>query len=489
MSGQLQATNAVLAASVAGLPGQMLGASNVFTASNRFSGALVATNGYNQFAGSFAGDGSGLTQVSAAGLVGALNALQLPPNVVYAEQLVGTNVNLLSTLGVLSLNDTAVPLMAKNVLNTNSLDAYDVMLGVTRMTNLFEARSGVQPNVLSIDAVGRLSIGRNGAPAQAMAHFGSAMLQTSTTNSSFLKFDSMNPDRQRSGGWGLSHALGDNPTDPRKNKLWSWGFNYGAQNGRHSPNEPNLYMNMETWWEPWPGASDDDHQMELYWQYGNHNGTFGMRPWGLLLRGSNFIQNDLYVDTFTIGSGDGLRDSIFRVQTRRAPNQGGTALMQGVLQIVPGTPMGGQLYMNNSAIFMADGAEGSARVLQLGPSGGEFLLSGQSDQSSPSAGIFESGFTYHHLQARYSTNVAMTVFGNPSQATNLMEFRRQRGEVGVPLAAVSGAGVINAAGYQVSGVSGVTTNVAFLAPGGVTNTLVFSRGILVEVRAGPPPAP
>ncbi|NDA65068.1 MAG: hypothetical protein EBY09_00265 [Verrucomicrobia bacterium] len=84
----------MLAASVAGLPGQMLGASNVFTGSNVFSGALVATNGSNQLVGSFSGNGGSLTNLSATALAGLLSAGQLPVDVVYAAQLLASNVAL-----------------------------------------------------------------------------------------------------------------------------------------------------------------------------------------------------------------------------------------------------------------------------------------------------------------------------------------------------------------------------------------------------------
>jgi len=378
-------------------------------------------------------------------------------------------------------------LVLHSKLNTNSFVAYDVMLGLTRTTNIFEVRSDVDPNVTSFDALARLSLGRGGAPARAMAHFGSSML-SSTTNNAFMLFDSMDPDPQRTGGWALSHALGDNATDPRKNKLWSWGFNYNAKNGKHSITEPSIHMNLETWWEPWPGASDDDHQMEMYYQYSNHNNTFGMRPWGLLLRGSNYIQNTVHVDDFAVGSGDGLRDVIFRVQPRRAPHDGGVARMKGVFEIAAGTPMGGLLYLNNAGMRMGDGVAGNETALLLEYSQGEFQFTG-GPTPAPGKGVHHSGFAYQHFSPRYPTNVTVSVFGARSQTANLMEFHSERIGAATPLAAVSATGVVNAQGYRTAAGVGLSTNVAVLAPGGITNTLVFSGGLLVEVRAGPPAAP
>jgi len=549
LSGRLVGTNAALAASLAALQTQWLTGSNVVSGSNYYSGALVATNA--TLTGSFTGNGAGLTNVAVGALAGTLTSGQLPASVVYTTELQATNASLQSAFNmsllsisndfssrlvatntalvagavlgtnyeaamatllvaipnqILSSNnvhvgsnyfsgpatfrpssEVQVPLVLHSKLNTNSFVAYDVMLGLTRTTNIFEVRSDVDPNVTSFDALARLSLGRGGAPARAMAHFGSSML-SSTTNNAFMLFDSMDPDPQRTGGWALSHALGDNATDPRKNKLWSWGFNYNAKNGKHSITEPSIHMNLETWWEPWPGASDDDHQMEMYYQYSNHNNTFGMRPWGLLLRGSNYIQNTVHVDDFAVGSGDGLRDVIFRVQPRRAPHDGGVARMKGVFEIAAGTPMGGLLYLNNAGMRMGDGVAGNETALLLEYSQGEFQFTG-GPTPAPGKGVHHSGFAYQHFSPRYPTNVTVSVFGARSQTANLMEFHSERIGAATPLAAVSATGVVNAQGYRTAAGVGLSTNVAVLAPGGITNTLVFSGGLLVEVRAGPPAAP
>jgi hypothetical protein len=50
----------------------LLNATNVFTGTNRFAGVVIATNGNNQFAGSFTGNGGGLTNLYPANLIGAL---------------------------------------------------------------------------------------------------------------------------------------------------------------------------------------------------------------------------------------------------------------------------------------------------------------------------------------------------------------------------------------------------------------------------------
>jgi len=228
--------------------------------------------------------------------------------------------------------------------------------------------------------------------------------------------------------------------------------------------------------------------MEMYYQYSNHNNTFGMRPWGLLLRGSNYIQNTVHVDDFAVGSGDGLRDVIFRVQPRRAPHDGGVARMKGVFEIAAGTPMGGLLYLNNAGMRMGDGVAGNETALLLEYSQGEFQFTG-GPTPAPGKGVHHSGFAYQHFSPRYPTNVTVSVFGARSQTANLMEFHSERIGAATPLAAVSATGVVNAQGYRTAAGVGLSTNVAVLAPGGITNTLVFSGGLLVEVRAGPPAAP
>jgi hypothetical protein len=52
----------------------LLNANQVFTASNRFAGVLVATNPLNQISGSFVGNASGLTNLNASQLTGTISA-------------------------------------------------------------------------------------------------------------------------------------------------------------------------------------------------------------------------------------------------------------------------------------------------------------------------------------------------------------------------------------------------------------------------------
>ncbi len=65
--------DAVLSTNVA-----LLGGTNVFTQTNQFAGVVVATNAANQFVGSFAGGGAGLTNVPATNLTGVLTSAQIP---------------------------------------------------------------------------------------------------------------------------------------------------------------------------------------------------------------------------------------------------------------------------------------------------------------------------------------------------------------------------------------------------------------------------
>ncbi len=62
----------------------LLNGTNVFAGTNRFSGVVLALNSSNQFTGTFAGNGGGLTNVTVNGsqIIGALPLAQLPAAVV-----------------------------------------------------------------------------------------------------------------------------------------------------------------------------------------------------------------------------------------------------------------------------------------------------------------------------------------------------------------------------------------------------------------------
>ncbi|NBV22696.1 MAG: hypothetical protein EBS05_12370 [Proteobacteria bacterium] len=470
LTAQLQATNAVLVAGLTAMPGQLLSASNIFTGSNRFAGMVVATNGSNQLAGSFSGNGGGLTNLSATALTGSLSRLQLPADVLYAGQLSGTNVNMLAPLGVLTTNPANVALVLQNAVDTNRADPFDVAVGAVSFANLFEARSGVISNVLSVDAIGRLSLGRGGALAGALAHFGGQALRTVTTNNAYLFFDSADPDPAWRAGWSFEHQLGKNPVDPRNNKIFKWGFN-GSGAGT---NEPVLQLNLETWWEPWPGATDDEHQMELYYSYVSYDRKFTVRPWGMVLRGSNFIQSDFHVDQFGIASAVATQPESFIVTPFRPPATGCRTVIQGHLELTRGNLIGGALLLNGTGLEVSDG---TSQTLGIVYNDGQFHLHGH-NSPDPGSGLQFWGFNYVNMLPRTATNVTLNVFGVAGQATNLMEFRASDTTL---LAKVDQNGVVSATGFQVGTVPGISTNIPVLVPGGLTNTLVFSNGILVNV--------
>ena len=60
----------------------LLNGANVFSGTNRFSNVLIATNLNNQFLGVFAGNGNALTNLAATNLSGAVSLAQLPSGVV-----------------------------------------------------------------------------------------------------------------------------------------------------------------------------------------------------------------------------------------------------------------------------------------------------------------------------------------------------------------------------------------------------------------------
>ena len=139
---QLLTTSNALNAGIAAVTPQLLGASNVFSGSNTFTGAVTATNGNNQFTGAFAGNGAGLSNVTAAGVSaanvsGLLSSGQLPGDVVYLAQLLATNAALRAQAAadlasasnglsgrLLDTNSALVQLVAnEGLLRTNALAA------------------------------------------------------------------------------------------------------------------------------------------------------------------------------------------------------------------------------------------------------------------------------------------------------------------------------------------------------------------------------
>jgi len=60
----------------------LLNGANVFSGTNRFSGTAILTNANNQIAGSFSGNGSGLTALNAGSLTGVVSLASLPAAVV-----------------------------------------------------------------------------------------------------------------------------------------------------------------------------------------------------------------------------------------------------------------------------------------------------------------------------------------------------------------------------------------------------------------------
>jgi len=374
-------------------------------------------------------------------------------------------------------DETVVPLRINGYFDTNrsGLNVANIITGNFPSTNLFEINTGSISNTLSVDAAGRISLGRNGAPAKAMIHIDADAVNRVTYDTTLMAFDPVKANPDRMAGWGFRHSVGNNPTDPRKNKWWSWGYNNRI--GReYRTNEPALFMNMETWWEPWPGASDQDHQMELYWQYSNFENTFGMRPWAFLLRGSNFLHHDIKVDEFALGNVDGSDNVLMQVQTFRAPVTAARMNFTGQI-VLKSSSIGSGVYLEDSVLSLSDASK--TRSANLAMSGSELLLHAiNSDE--PGASFRVWGFTNFKVEPRAPTNVTMTVSGVTGHATNLMEFRRQYNTPVV--ASVNQHGVVAAAGFSAGGNVGITTNVVMAVPGGGSATLVFRNGLLVEVR-------
>ncbi|HXF10686.1 MAG TPA: hypothetical protein VN625_07880, partial [Desulfuromonadaceae bacterium] len=83
----LTASNVASVLSVANLPTNvtLLSSNQIFSASNTFNGVVTATNGSNSFvgafSGTFAGNGSGLTTLTATNLTGTINDQRLSTNV------------------------------------------------------------------------------------------------------------------------------------------------------------------------------------------------------------------------------------------------------------------------------------------------------------------------------------------------------------------------------------------------------------------------
>ena len=469
-SPELQATNAQL---------QSTFTLNLLSVSNGFASRLVATN-TALVAGAVLGTNADAAMVT---IIAALQNQLLSSNNNYSGSnrfagpvtLVGTN-RLTGSVLAQPLDETVVPLRIGNYFDTNrsGLTVWNIVNNSFTATNLFEIQTGLISNTLSVDAAGRMSLGRDGAPAKALMQFGGDALARVTESSAFMLFESGTWDSDRLAGWALTHAYGNNPQDPRKNKLWSWGFNNLPNKGPRT-NEPTLTMVMETWWEPWPGAGEQDHQMELYWQFANVGDTFGVRPWGLVLRGSNTIQNGLHVDSFSIGAADNSSDEVFSVRTLRAPRFGAFVEVQGLLTVRDAKTFGG-IFLDKSGLLVGGGDN---RMAELAWNGVEFELKGL-NSPAPGVGFRFLGFTNVTVVPRAENNVSLTISGVSGHATNLVEFRNQ----GSPalLASVSSNGVIDAAGFSAAGSMGITTNLAVVVPGGATNVLIFSKGVLIGVQ-------
>ena len=150
---------------------QLLGASNVFTGSNTFSGAVKATNGNNAFTGTFTGNGAGLSNVAAASVnagnvSGVLTSGQLPSDVVYLAQLLATNAALRAQAAadlasasnglsgrLLDTNSALVQLVANEGLLRNNALAAQLAQLLTTSNALNTSIGAVTPQLLGASNV------------------------------------------------------------------------------------------------------------------------------------------------------------------------------------------------------------------------------------------------------------------------------------------------------------------------------------------------
>ena len=468
---ELQATNALL---------QSTFTLNLLSVSNGFASRLVATN-TALVAGAVLGTNADAAMVT---IIAALQNQLLSSNNNYSGSnrfsgpvtLVGTN-RLTGSVLAQPLDETVVPLRIGNYFDTNrsGLTVGNIVNNSFTTTNLFEIQTGLISNTLSVDAAGRLSLGREGRPANALLQLSGDAAKRVGYDQTYVHYEPALVNPERTAGWSFRGGHGENYTDVRKNKYWTWGFN-NREGAEHRTNEPSLFLNMETWWEPWPGAGEQDHQIELYWQFSNVGNTFGIRPWAMLLRGSNFLQHDIKVDDFSVGNADGTKPNIFQLETFRTPVNAGRINFTGQIH-VKSSSIGGGIMLQDTTLQLSNQDKGQVAV--MGWTGTDFALNGM-NSTAPGSAFRLWGFTNVTVVPRAQNHVSLTISGVTGHATNLVEFRNQ----GNPalLASVSSNGVVNAAGFSAAGNAGITTNVALLAPGGGTNTLVFRNGILVEVR-------
>jgi hypothetical protein len=85
----------------------LLNDTNVFTGTNRFTGAMLATNVNSRFVGDFNGDGAGLSNLPPAGINGVLATTQIPI-LDAGTKLTGTLADARLSANVALLNDTNV---------------------------------------------------------------------------------------------------------------------------------------------------------------------------------------------------------------------------------------------------------------------------------------------------------------------------------------------------------------------------------------------
>ena len=143
---QLGGTNPVADVQLSGnIP--RLNGTNVFTGTNIFYNTVIATNPANQFAGTFAGNGGGLTNVSVSQLGGVLPLADLPPGVVTNG---ASNVTLSGTFsgdgsGLTNLNGGAIAAgsISSSALASNSISAGQLASGAAAANLGASGQSGV----------------------------------------------------------------------------------------------------------------------------------------------------------------------------------------------------------------------------------------------------------------------------------------------------------------------------------------------------------
>src|SRR5262249_13982461 len=96
----------------------LLNGTNLFSGTNRFSGVLVATNPANQLSGILGGNGSGISNLAAAQIVGTVPLAQLPSSLV-TNGASGVNIS-----GTFSCNGAGVTNISIGTLNAPGLFAW-----------------------------------------------------------------------------------------------------------------------------------------------------------------------------------------------------------------------------------------------------------------------------------------------------------------------------------------------------------------------------